>query len=91
MKKISEMTLEELQDYAMQLEEQNTQSQSKIAEIEGNNKNLVELNQALQKRNNDLFLKVEQSKQPEPEQKQPDPQPVESCEDFAKRLILGGE
>lgn len=88
-KKIGEMTLEELQDYALQLEQANTQANEKIAQIEGEKTNLVELNQALQKRNNDLFMRVESQIKPDKPEDKKEPEKVESCEDFAKNLILG--
>lgn len=91
MKKISEMTLEELQDYALsqdskikQLEEDNTKATKENAE-------LTELNKSLQKRNNDLFMKVEQqetggSNDPEEKEKADE---IQSCEDFARNLLEG--
>lgn len=88
MKAISEMTLEELQDYAVNLSEENTVLKAdkeklitEMAEVEG-------LNKALQKRNNDLFMKVEQSVVEKPVDGGQE-KPVESCEDFARNLILG--
>ena len=60
MKKISEMTLEELRDYALQLEEKNTANTQLIADKDkaiGEYKDDII---ALQRRNSALFLQVEQ-------------------------------
>ena len=90
-KKISEMTLEELQDYALDLEGKNkTLAEEKAAEITKNNE-LTELNKNLQKRNHDLFMKVEQEGSPEHEDPGKKKEEVQSCEDFAKSLITGGK
>lgn len=83
---ISEMTLEQLQDFALQQQEQITTLQGENATLSGKLGELTELNTALQKRNNDLFMKVEQTVAPTPEK--PVPQtPTETCEDFARNLI----
>lgn len=89
MKTIDQMSLEELQAYALELEgktntltEQQNAANAKISDLQ-------DLNTALQKRNNDLLMRVEQ-KQPDP-QPQPDPTPkTESYEDFAKRILSKG-
>lgn len=83
------MTLEQLQDHAIKQEELiNTQKEEL-------NKNAVtitelnDLNKALQKRNNDLFMKVEQQGVPTPNKQQEDPQDdVTSCEDFARTKLM---
>lgn len=85
--KISEMTLEQLQDYAVQLEEDKKVLQEENQTLTAEKATLDDLNKQLQKRNNDLFLKVEQNVAPPSEQKEE--KPVESCEDFARKLILG--
>ena len=90
MKKISEMTHEELQDYAIALEEEKAQNSAKLQQLEGENKSLAELNHTLQKRNNDLFMKVEAQFIQDDPAKQNEPEQVETCEDFAKRLIEKG-
>lgn len=86
MKKISEMSLEELQDYALALEEEretlNTLNTEKDATIE----EFKALNLNLQKRNNDLLTKVEQRGTDTPE---PDTEPEISCEEFAKTKLKG--
>lgn len=86
MKKISEMSLEELQDYALDLEtkqaaanEEKTALNNKITELSG-------LNLDLQKRNNALLMKVEQQHN---NPTQADPGSVESCEEFAIRIAKG--
>lgn len=83
---ISEMTLEQLQDFAIQQQEQITTLQGENATLSGKLGELTELNTALQKRNNDLFMKVEQTVVTTPET--PVTQtPTETCEDFARNLI----
>ena len=84
MKKISDMTLAELQDYALSLEQDNATLNKTIEDKDTELKELNETNLLLQKRNNELFVKVEQGiKDPEP---QPEPE-VESCEDYALKNI----
>lgn len=94
MKKISEMTLEELQDHALGLTEKNQALQNQVNQSGIQIQELQDLNKTLQKRNNELLVKVEQQVNPDdPDDKtkeKENPQ-VESCEDFAKRLILGGK
>ena len=88
MKAISEMTLEELQDYARE-------QQSKVAALEEEKKNqttelddLRATNLMLQNRNNALFKQVEQQHStPTPEEQSPAEEPAESCEDFAMKNI----
>lgn len=88
MKKISEMSLEELQDYALDLETKNKAlTDEKTAEVNKNTE-LTELNKALQKRNNELFMKVEQQGSKE-DPKEKETEEVQSCEDFAKSLLGG--
>lgn len=87
MKKISEMTLEELQDYALTLEAQNATERENNASLSAEVQELTGLNKTLQKRNNDLLMKVEQ--QPTPTPTDPPEKPAESCEDFAKRFVKG--
>ena len=85
MKKISEMTLEELQDYAVELENDKATKDQAIADRDNKIAELTGLNTTLQKRNNDLFMKVEQQGYVEPlEPKEPTTPPVESIEDVAK-------
>ena len=92
MKKISEMTLEELQGYALQLEDDKKSLTATIAEKDYQIKEVNEYNRNLQAHNNSLLMRVEQQsdgnesaeKEKEKENK------TESCEDFAIRLIQGG-
>ena len=77
------MSLEELQDYALDLEEKNkaledekTVQATKLAEVQ-------DLNTKLQQRNNQLFMQVESGvtvQQPK------EPEPAPTCEEFAKTL-----
>lgn len=91
MKKISEMTEDEVRDYALQLEQEKAGFEQKEIEYKSQIDEVNGLNKALQKRNNELFLKVEQ----QGTQDHADPVPnedqqTESCEDFARRLVSGG-
>ena len=86
--KISEMTLEQLQDYALSQEQELASSKERESTLTAQITELTDLNKALQKRNNDLFIKVEQGTNPDIEQQKE--KPIESCEDFARKLILGG-
>ena len=87
MKKISEMSLEELQDYALDLESKQAAAESEKTDLNGKINELTELNQALQTRNNALLMKVEQQhNNPTPT---PEPASVESCEEFAARIAKG--
>ena len=87
MKKISEMTLEELQDYALDLESKNAAAEGEKSALNGKISELTELNQALQTRNNSLLMKVEQ--QVNTTHTEPEPERVESCEEFAARIAKG--
>ena len=87
MKKISEMSLEELQDYALDLETKQAAAETEKTALNGKISELTELNQALQTRNNSLLTKVEQ--QHNTITPPADPAPVESCEDFAARIARG--
>lgn len=87
MKKISEMTLEELQDYALDLETKQAAAETEKTALNGKITELTSLNQALQTRNNNLLMKVEQQSTPAPSAAEPEK--IESCEDFARRLVTG--
>ena len=86
--KISEMTLEQLQDYALNQEEQLNAGKEREAALTTQITELTGLNKELQRRNNELFMKVEQTVSPEHEQRKEIK--TESCEEFAKNYILGG-
>lgn len=88
MKKISEMNEDELRDYALAKEQENAALLEEKTALIGKNTQLDELNKQLQMRNNALFLQVEQQQTPT-EEKPPEQKPVQSCEDFARKLILG--
>ena len=87
MKKISEMTLEELQDYALDLESKNAAAEGEKSALNGKISELTELNQALQTRNNNLLMKVEQ--QVNTSTTPTESAPVETCEEFAARIAKG--
>ena len=82
------MNLEQLQDYALSLEQEQASSKERESALQTQITELTDLNKALQKRNNSLFMKVEQG--PNPDIEQPKEKTIESCEDFARKLILGG-
>lgn len=87
MKAISEMTLEELQDYAVSLEEKVASTGQELELSRQENAELSGLNKTLQKRNNDLFMKVEQRGNGSEEEQQRDEQPpTPTCEDVARNL-----
>lgn len=90
--KISDMTFEELQDYALQLEEKNVGLETTNAALKAEKEELMGINLTLQKRNNDLFMRVEQSGSVTPAAS-PENEPetkTENCEDFARKLVEGG-
>ena len=85
MPKISEMSLEQLQDYCLEqdnqiqaLKDEITQKDTKITEV-------TDLNHALQQRNNELFRRVEQGVKPDTIDGADEP-PTPSCEEFASKL-----
>lgn len=88
MKKISEMTLEELRDHALELEGQKTTLTTDLNNANTRINELTELNTKLQKRNNDLFVKIEQQTIPDPEKPTPEPEKVQTCEEFARTLKI---
>lgn len=89
MKKISEMTMEELQDYALSITNENESLKAEKQTLTEQNNELSSLNKNLQKRNNDLFMQVEQQTNEDSTPPAKEEKPVESCEDFARKLILG--
>ena len=84
--KISEMTLEQLQDYAVQLENDKTVTEQAIKDKDSEIQTLKDLNLGLQKRNKELFLQVEQQATPPVEPPQ-EPGNVESLEDVVKNTL----
>lgn len=85
---ISEMTHEQLQDYALQLENDKKDLEDKVAKQEDSITELNTLNKSLQKRNNDLFMKVEQQYQTNSQEaSEQGTEQVETCEQFAQNLI----
>ena len=84
MKEINEMTLEELQDFALQQKNDLATKDEELKAKDTSISELQDLNKHLQQRNNALFKQVEQQvpggpKNPEGEQDNP-----QTCEDFAK-------
>ena len=86
-KKISEMTEDELRDYALELENTNKTLTEERDKVKGDYEELTTLNKALQKRNNDLFLKVEQqhtdTDKKDEQEGNADP---ETCEDYGVKI-----
>lgn len=85
MKVISEMTLDELRDYALELEDDKGALEIELAEQNKRYEDLSATNLMLQERNNKLFLQVEQGRRDEPapaEEEAP-----QSCEDFASNNL----
>lgn len=84
MPKISEMSLEELQDYAVQLENERTSLQGTVTAKDEELSDLRALNTNLQKRNNELFKQVEQQVPGQNDNVQGEPEPTVSCEEMAR-------
>lgn len=91
MKKISEMSLEELQDYALTLQSEKTTLEENNAKAAADLDELRKTNLLLQTRNNELFMRVEQQKEQQtpPAQQDQTEEPPESCEDFAANFMKG--
>lgn len=83
MKDITEMTLEELQDYTLDLTNQIGSKDTEIAQITAKNEELDNLNKSLQKRNNELFFKLNQQTTPTINSQGDEEPPTPSCEEFA--------
>lgn len=88
---ISEMNLEQLQDFAIKQQEQINTLQGEQAQLNGKITELTELNTSLQKRNNELFLRVEQGVMPTAQEAAAPEVKKETCEDFAKNLVLNNK
>lgn len=91
MKAISEMTEDEVRDYALQLVNDIDSKDKELDDLKASNEELTTLNKALQRRNNELFTQVEQTSRGSSLQgtEEPTEEPeVVSCEDFAKNLKL---
>jgi len=87
MKKISEMTEDEVRDYALQLESDKAVTDQQLADKDTEIATIKGINLDLQKRNRELFLKVEQQGTNPPEE---DPNKegkieVESLDDFVNK------
>lgn len=87
MKKISEMTLAELQDYALNLEDDKKNLQTQLDEANNVNNELRETNLTLQDRNNKLFMQVEQGRRDDPQNDPASEDPEDTCEEFAFKNI----
>lgn len=83
--KISEMTEEQVRDYALSLEQEKASTAQVMAEKDKTINELKDLNLGLQKRNNALFLQVEQQREVTPtEEKESEQEVVKSEEDYAR-------
>ena len=91
--KISEMTEDQVRDYALKLEGEKQAWSDKEKEYIEQINEVNGLNKALQKRNNDLFIQVEQQGATDTgtPAKEKEEESTETCEDFARRLIEGGK
>lgn len=87
MAKISEMSLEELQDYCLTQDNLIQALKDEIAQKDTEMAEMTDLNHALQVRNNQLFRRVEQGVVPDDtnDAGQDEP-PTPSCEEFASNL-----
>ena len=81
---ISEMSLEELQDYAKTLEDTVATQKTELEEQAGKIKEVNELNIDLQKRNLSLFKQVEQKPTSTSQEGESEP-PTVTCEEFANK------
>ena len=88
MKAIAEMSLEELQDYALELESKKTALETQLTEKDNSITELTDTNLKLQMRNNALFMQVEQGIKKTP-QSQEDPEEVDTCEEYAIKNLKG--
>ena len=88
-KQISEMTLDELRDHALNQAQQLAAARERENTIKNEIKELNDLNKSLQTRNNSLFSKLEQQTSAPEDNKQPEPAAVESCESFAAKFARG--
>lgn len=89
---IAEMTLEQLQDYALRLEGERDTARADLEAAMTEAETLRSTNLMLQNRNNELFLRVEQAQRgTDPGSGDPDPEPT-TLEEYAAenaRKILG--
>lgn len=87
-KKISEMTNEELQDYALKLEQDKTILNSSIEKYKTDYAELELLNKNLQKRNNALFVQLEQQHKPTTDQNNQDQEPKKTSFEDVNNLLM---
>lgn len=89
-KQISEMTLDELRDHALNQAQQLAAATQRESELNTKITELTGLNQALQTRNNNLFVQLEQqTAAPAEKEKQPDPVHVDTCEEIGAKIARG--
>ena len=88
------MTLEELQDYALKLEGDKKTLEDEKVNLLNEKNDLTALNQNLQRRNNDLFMRVEQQQaggdNGNDQGDNKENEKVVTCEEFARNYVLGG-
>lgn len=78
------MTESEVRDYALSLEQEKSATAQLMAEKDSTINELKDLNLGLQKRNNALFLQVEQQKEVKPTEEPIEEEEVKSEEDYAR-------
>ena len=85
------MSLEQLQDYALKLTEENNVLKDNNVCLEKEKQDLLGVNLELQKRNNALFMKVEQQQIDVDNDQEPQPEPVATLEDVAINIFKNKE
>lgn len=82
------MTLEQLQDYALELKNTVATKDEELKAKDTNISELQDLNKTLQQRNNELFRRVEQQGMPGvPKDQEGEQNSPQTCEDFAKNNV----
>lgn len=84
MKKISEMTEDEVREYALDLEQKTSAQAQAMADKDSTITQLKDDIVGLQRRNNSLYMKIEQQREQPPQLEEQTEKPSESLEDFAK-------
>ena len=81
------MSLEELQDYALSLEQQVSSKDEELIKVNSSLAEVNDLNRQLQKRNNELFMRVEQQPTPQATPVVEPDTPSVSCEEMAQNIF----
>ena len=88
MKNISEMTEDEVRDHALELRQQVATLEEDMQRVNAEMEETRKTNLLLQRRNNELFMRVEMGQTPEEEDAAPAEDP-ETIEDFAIKNMKG--